>query len=113
MWCWMSSPTSPFFAVEPKLADKLLQNSEYRIDLKKPTTGFASLDFMAMLDFTWYEQQLARTARGKPINPNMSAWVSVLKTFYSLGAYALSAQTCLMINKTYIAESEAKNTASP
>jgi len=75
-------------AVDPMLSGKLLRDSEHRIDLKKLTTGIASLDFMAMLDITWYEQQLARIARGKPAKPNMSAWVSVLKTFWSLGAYA-------------------------
>jgi 2,4-dienoyl-CoA reductase-like NADH-dependent reductase (Old Yellow Enzyme family) len=75
-------------AVDPELSDKLLLDSEHRIDLKKLTTGFASLDFMAMLDITWYEQQLARIGKGKPVKPNMSAWVSVLKTFVSLGAFA-------------------------
>jgi 2,4-dienoyl-CoA reductase-like NADH-dependent reductase (Old Yellow Enzyme family) len=75
-------------AVDPMLSDKLLRDSGYRIDLKKLTTGIASLDFMAMLDITWYEQQLARIARGQSAKPNMSAWVSVIKTFWSLGAYA-------------------------
>ena len=75
-------------AVDPILSDKLLHDSEHRIDLKKPTTGIASLDFMAMLDITWYEQQLARIARDQPAKPNMSAWVSVIRTFWSLGAYA-------------------------
>lgn len=75
-------------AVDPTLSGKLLTDSEHRIDLKKLTTGITSLDFMAMLDITWYEQQLARIAKGKPTNPNMSAWVSVLKTFGSLGALA-------------------------
>lgn len=75
-------------AVDPELSAKLLADSEHRIDLKKLTTGIAKLDFMAMLDITWYEQQLARIARGKSANPNMSAWVSVLKTFGSLGAFA-------------------------
>jgi 2,4-dienoyl-CoA reductase-like NADH-dependent reductase (Old Yellow Enzyme family) len=75
-------------AVDPMLSGKLLRDSEHRIDLKKLTTGIASLDFMAMLDITWYEQQLARIARGQSAKPNMSAWVSVIKTFWSLGAYA-------------------------
>lgn len=75
-------------AVDPGLSNKLLADIDYRIDLKKLTTGIAKLDFMAMLDITWYEQQLERIAKGKLVNPNMSAWLSVLKTFGSLGAYA-------------------------
>ena len=75
-------------AIDPELSAKLLADSEHRIDLKKLTTGFAKLDFMAMLDITWYEQQLARIAKGKPAKPNMSTWLSVFKTFGSLGAFA-------------------------
>jgi hypothetical protein len=46
-------------AVDPSASDKLLANSEYRIGLQRPTSGFASVDYMALLDITWYEHQSA------------------------------------------------------
>jgi len=75
-------------AVDPALSEKLLADDGYGIQLRKLTTGFPTLDFMAMLDITWYEQQLARIGNGKATRPGMSAWVSVLKTFGALGSHA-------------------------
>jgi hypothetical protein len=43
---------------------------------------------MTMLDITWYEHQLERIGKGKSPKPNLSEWVSVLKTFTALGALA-------------------------
>jgi hypothetical protein len=40
--------------------------------LRNLTTGLPKLDFMAMLDITWYEHQLARIGRGKSARPRMS-----------------------------------------
>ena len=73
-------------AVDPDLSSKLLADSEYRITLKKLTTGFRMLDIMALLDITWYEHQLERIGKGKSADPDMSAWLSVLKTFAGMGA---------------------------
>ena len=70
------------------MSNKLLADDNYGVELRKLTTGFPSLDFMAMLDITWYEQQLARIGAGKPARPNMGAWTSVLKTFGALGSHA-------------------------
>lgn len=75
-------------AVDPHLPEKLLADSNHRITWKNPSTGITRLDFMAMLDITWYEQQMARIAKGKPTRPRMSAWLSVLKTFGALGLHA-------------------------
>jgi len=75
-------------AVDPALSNKLLADSNYTIRLRKLTTGFPKLDFMAMLDITWYEHQLARIGKGKATRPGMSAWTSVLKTFGALGSLA-------------------------
>lgn len=75
-------------AVEPDMANKLLRNGDYRLDLTKPTTGIKALDFMALLDITWYEHQLAFIGDGKPTRPDLSAWISVFKTFKILGAHA-------------------------
>ncbi|WP_444903160.1 NADH:flavin oxidoreductase/NADH oxidase family protein [Microbulbifer sp. CnH-101-E] len=72
-------------AVDPRLSHKLLSDGNHKITLKKLTTGIPRLDFMAMLDVTWYEQQLALIGKGKPTKPNMSAWTSVLKTLTAVG----------------------------
>jgi len=70
------------------LSNKLLADNDYAIELRNLSTGFAKLDFMAMLNITWYEQQLARLGVGKATKPSMGAWTSVLKTFGALGAHA-------------------------
>ena len=75
-------------AVEPDMANRLLADNDYRLELKKLTTGIKAIDFMTMLDITWYEYQLALIGAGKPTRPNLSAWSSVFKTFKTLGAHA-------------------------
>lgn len=75
-------------AVDPDVPNKLLADDSYAIVLRRLSTGLLKLEFMAMLDITWYEQQLARIGDGKSTRPGMSAWTSVLKTFAALGALA-------------------------
>ena len=75
-------------AVEPDLANRLLNDDSYRLELKKLTTGLQMVDMMATLDVTWYEHQLALIGAGKQTRPDMSAWSSVFKTFRALGAHA-------------------------
>ena len=75
-------------AVEPDLPNKLFNSSEYVSVCNRPSTGFAMLDYAAMLDITWYESQLFRIGRGKRANPKLSAWRSVFQSFGRTGAYA-------------------------
>lgn len=75
-------------AVDPALPNKLMADNQHKIELKTLTTGFAKLDFMSMLDLTWYEHQLDRIGRGKGPKPNLSPWRSVLRTFAIMGAHA-------------------------
>jgi 2,4-dienoyl-CoA reductase-like NADH-dependent reductase (Old Yellow Enzyme family) len=75
-------------AVEPDMANKLLDNPSYKLELKKLTTGIAKLDFAAMLDITWYEHQLARIGAGKATKPNLSPWLSVFRTMGALGKHS-------------------------
>lgn len=75
-------------AVDPDMANKLLADPGFSVSLAKLSTGIPALDFMAMLDITWYEQQLALIGAGKPTKPNLSAWRSVLTTFVGLGRHA-------------------------
>ena len=61
-------------AVDPAMSNKLLADDSYGMQLRNLTTGFPQLDFAAMLDITWYEQQLARIGAGKAPKPNLGAW---------------------------------------
>jgi len=45
---------------------------------------------MAMLDITWYEQQLVHIGNGKPTKMNMSAWASALKNLIFAGCFHFS-----------------------
>lgn len=75
-------------AVDPNVSNKLLANESHKVYLKTLTTGIKTLDFMAMLNITWYEHQLSRIGNKKAPKPNMSAWLSVIKTISSIGLIA-------------------------
>ena len=72
-------------AVSPNVANKLLEDESYRIELQRPTTGVKAVDTMTMLDITWYEFQLARMGNGKSPKPKLSAWSAVAQIMASLG----------------------------
>lgn len=75
-------------AVEPDLANKLLSDSNYRIDLRPLSTGIKAIDKLVMINISWYEEQLSRIGNGKLTKPDLSEWISVFKTLYSSGRYA-------------------------
>ncbi|MCL1125123.1 NADH:flavin oxidoreductase/NADH oxidase family protein [Shewanella surugensis] len=75
-------------AVDPDFPQKLLANIKHQQELKKLTTGVRAIDKMTMLDITWYEQQLARMAKGKQPNPQLSEWATFFKVFMGAGIYA-------------------------
>lgn len=75
-------------AVDPDFPKKLLADSNHKQALKPLTTGVRALDKMAMLDITWYEQQLARMAKGKAPKANLSELNTFFKVFMSAGVYA-------------------------
>lgn len=75
-------------AVDPDIANKLMNDDNHKIALKVLTTGNKAVDKMAMLDIVWYEFQLARIAKKKKPNPNMSEWGVFFKTLIGAGVYA-------------------------
>ncbi len=79
-------------AVEPDFPNRLLNDPDHGLELRKLSTGVAAIDQMAMLDVTWYEQQLARMGKGQAPNPNMGAWSVFAKTVWTMGAYAFRAR---------------------
>ncbi len=72
-------------AVDPDLPAKILSGEAYTSSVKPLKTGLSWLDKSAMLEVTWYEQQLARLAAGKPTQPDESVWLSLAKTMFTTG----------------------------
>lgn len=75
-------------AVDPDFPQKLLADPAHKQVLKHLTTGVKAIDMMAMLNITWYEQQLARMARGKQPKANLSEWKTFISVFMGAGMYA-------------------------
>lgn len=75
-------------AIDPDFPNKLLANQDHKQDLRNLTTGVKAIDMMAMLNITWYEQQLARMAKGKLPKANLSEWGTFFKVFMGAGVYA-------------------------
>ncbi|PCJ52972.1 MAG: NADH oxidase [Candidatus Hydrogenedentota bacterium] len=76
-------------AIDPAFPNRLLSDPNAGIELRKLSTGITAIDQMAMLDVTWYENQLALMGQGKKPNPNLNPWISFFKTIRTMGAYAL------------------------
>jgi 2,4-dienoyl-CoA reductase-like NADH-dependent reductase (Old Yellow Enzyme family) len=72
-------------AVDPELPNKVLSGEDYASSVKPLATGIKVLDKMALLEVTWYEQQLAYIAKGKDPKPNQGIWFSLAKTMMSTG----------------------------
>lgn len=79
-------------AFQPDFPNRLLSDSAHGLELPKLSTGIAAMDKIAMLDVTWYEQQLARMGKGHKPDPTMGAWSVFLKTVWTMGAYAFRAR---------------------
>lgn len=75
-------------AVDPNVPNKVMADPAFRIDLRRLTTGVKAVDKLAMLDITWYEFQLARMAKRRRPDPNLSEWGAFLKTLASAGISA-------------------------
>ncbi|MFZ5572342.1 MAG: NADH:flavin oxidoreductase/NADH oxidase family protein [Thermodesulfobacteriota bacterium] len=72
-------------AIDPELPNRILQGEPYVSAVRPLKTGVEWLDKSAMLEVTWYEQQLARIAAGKPTLPGLSVWKSLFQTMISSG----------------------------
>ena len=75
-------------AVEPDLPQKILADPDHVSTFRRPSTCLSILDYAAMLDLTWYEQQLYRIGKGKKADPKLGAWRTVFQTFWRTGATA-------------------------
>lgn len=76
-------------AIEPALPNKAMTNLDYKIELPILTTGIKAVDFVAVHNIYWYENQIWRMARNKKPDPNMSPWLSFARTMAGNGRHAL------------------------
>ncbi|RKF20121.1 NADH:flavin oxidoreductase/NADH oxidase family protein [Alginatibacterium sediminis] len=75
-------------AVVTDMANKVLNDPNYRLKLTEPTTGKPKIDRMVMLGLTWYETQIHRIAKGKAPNLKLTAWKTVFDTLFASGMAA-------------------------
>lgn len=65
--------------VDPALPAKIMSGQPYRSSVKPLSTGIKIVDRLAMLEITWYENQIGRIGRGKEPKPNENVWVTMAK----------------------------------
>ncbi|OUS30259.1 NADH oxidase [Gammaproteobacteria bacterium 45_16_T64] len=75
-------------AVYPDLVNRFISDPTYVVDIKRPTTGSKLLDMAAMLDISWFEQQMHRIGHGKPLKPNLSPLKAAMGSLLSTGVHA-------------------------
>ena len=79
-------------AVDPYLPSKILSGESYESTVQPLSSGVKLVDTFAMLEVTWYAQQLLRMSKGKPPKPDQSVWGSILQTFLVNGYNAFTTQ---------------------
>ncbi|PYZ95122.1 NADH oxidase [Salipaludibacillus keqinensis] len=72
-------------AVYPDYPNKLLHNHVPLLELAPIKTGIPFIDKRAMLELTWYSQQLERIANGKATNPTFPPLLSLFLTIVKNG----------------------------
>ena len=71
--------------LQPDLPLRIMNGQKVENLIKPLTTGVSALDKAGMLEITWYEQQMARLAKGKKPAPNMNVYWSLFQTLASNG----------------------------
>ena len=79
-------------AIEPDLASRILAGEDFVSKVRRLKVGIKAIDARAMLEVTWYAQQLGRMAAGKPPKPDRGELTSVLITLGTLGTRAFGQQ---------------------
>jgi 2,4-dienoyl-CoA reductase-like NADH-dependent reductase (Old Yellow Enzyme family) len=72
-------------AVEPDIPKRILEGEDYHSTLKAIKTGIGVLDRIALLEITWYEQQMERLSQGKATRANYPAILSLIQTMQKTG----------------------------
>ena len=74
--------------LQPDLPKRIMRGWRVRNLVKPLSTGIKALDKVGMLEITWYEQQMARIAKGKKPAPKMSVYLSLLRALGNNGLQA-------------------------
>ncbi len=74
--------------VDPEMPAKILSGEAYISSIKPLTTGLKFLDRVAMLEITWYENQMRYMGMGKNPRPKENVYSTVYRTFKGMGAVA-------------------------
>ncbi len=74
--------------VDPAMPNKILAGRHYTSPVKPLTTGFKTLDRLAMLEITWYENQMRYLGEGRDPKPNENVYKTVFKILTSMGMVA-------------------------
>lgn len=77
-------------AVQPDFPRQVLAGAQPVSKVRRLSTGVKALDQMAMLDVTWYENQLARMGAGGDPDPDMGGLRSMGRTLWTQGRQAFA-----------------------
>ncbi len=72
-------------AVYPDYPLKVLNGENQNIVISEKRTGIKTIDQSAMLEMTWYAQQLERLSKGKNPKPNFPVFLSLIKSLLKNG----------------------------
>ncbi|WNS76529.1 NADH:flavin oxidoreductase/NADH oxidase family protein [Bacillus sp. DTU_2020_1000418_1_SI_GHA_SEK_038] len=72
-------------AVEPNIPNLILDGEDYLCPVRPIKTGINVIDRIALLEITWYEQQMERLSKGKRTKPNFHPLLSLLLTIHKSG----------------------------
>ena len=75
-------------AVYPDLPNRLLNDPEFTVSIKRPTTGIKIIDLASALDIAWFEQQMHRIGKGKPVKPDLSPIRAAMGSLLTTGVNA-------------------------
>jgi 2,4-dienoyl-CoA reductase-like NADH-dependent reductase (Old Yellow Enzyme family) len=70
-------------AIEPDAPNKILAGKETDYQVTPKNTGIKMIDKMAVMEISWYTNQIKRMGRGYAPLPNESVWVVFLKLIFN------------------------------
>lgn len=71
--------------IDPELPNRILDGEDYVSPIRPIHTGIRIIDRVALLELTWYEQQIGYLGRGRLPRPKQGAWFSLAKTLLENG----------------------------
>lgn len=72
-------------AVEPDLPNRILAGEKIKSVIRPIKTGIGLIDRIALLEITWYEQQMERLSQGRNTAANYPPLLSLLRTMQKSG----------------------------